>query len=78
MYTILRTHIINGFKVEFESIENDTLTYYAWQDCKRHTARLIPCEWTKHLHGNAPAGTQYGSYRIITPDGKRTTFPVYE
>jgi len=69
------THTINGFKVEVYPVNANEISYYAGH--KRRTAKINLCKWATRLHGNPPAGTQYGSARLILPDGSKAAFPIY-
>lgn len=80
------THTIRGYRVEiYPGTEPDTIEYItAHYTAGGHNygtierkASIRLCAWAKRLHGNPPSGTQYGSARIILPNGERVTFPVY-
>lgn len=70
---------IKGNKLNYFTDRDDTIFYWfegpAWTGTRY--AKFYPATWTKHLHGNAPGGTYYGSYRLILPDGSRYTYRVY-
>lgn len=74
-----RMHTINGFAMDFCGVENDKLSYCYYYDPaqKMRTATFQPCEWAKHSHGNPPAGTLYGYFKIQLPDGRRANYNVY-
>lgn len=59
--------------------DNDGIFYWfeggPWTNTR--FAKFYPAAWTQRLHGNAPGGTYYGSYRLILPDGSRYTYRVY-
>lgn len=63
-------------KIEIIEHDADGIIYNNG-DGKERRAALQLAEWAKHLHGNAPAGTFYGSYRVQLADGARVSFPVY-
>ena len=67
---------VGGYRLTVYCEPDDKISYVDYYGRER-TATRRPAEWTKHLHGNAPSGTFYGSYRIITPDGKRHTVRTY-
>ena len=73
--------VVGGYSLRFYYAgKSDALTYYAtaggWESDRRE-ATFRPCAWARRLHGNAPSGAQYGSYRVILPNGKRASVAVY-
>lgn len=69
------THKINGYRVEVYPMSGDRISYYAGGT--RREAKINLCRWARGLHGNPPGGTQYGSARLVLPDGSRATLPIY-
>jgi len=69
------TYTINGSRVKIYP-NGDEIIYYVWNEYKERHAKINLCKWTKHPHGNAPGGTQYGSVRLNVW-GQRVTVPLY-
>lgn len=70
--------IIDGYKVTmyYHPEKRDTVLYYTpYGECREAAIRF--CKWVLRLHGNAPSGTKYGSVRIILPNGRRVSEPLY-
>lgn len=56
----------------------DGVLYYHWTGTyKTYRATIQLREWAKHLHGNPPAGTCYGYFRIRYAGGYRKKLYVY-
>ena len=68
---------IDGYRIDVYRADNGSIEYcdYFIPIMRRASIRLAT--WAKHLHGNAPGGTIYGSYRITLPNKKRITVKAY-
>ena len=75
MKTIIKSKHGGKHIVEYDFAGNDTVRYYVGY--KEGTAKINYCSWVRGLHGNAPAGTKYGSFRVTLPDGSRKNVPIY-
>ena len=64
-------------RLSLDAFEDDVLCYHWIGTYKTHKATLQRCEWAKRLHGNAPAGTRYGYFKIQDPCGYRINLNVY-
>ena len=70
-------HTFDGYTITiYPGAERDTVDYVDYYG-KERTAKINYCAWVMRLHGNAPSGTQYGSARLILPNGNRVTFRLY-
>ena len=67
--------IIKGFTMYY-FINGDTMYYYFSGTPTRYST-IKYYKWVLGLHGNAPTGTPYGSYRITLPNKKRITVKAY-
>lgn len=67
---------VNGYRLTIYPAPGDRIEYTDITGRER-SAKITLCKWARGLHGNAPSGTQYGSARVILPDGTRATVPIY-
>jgi hypothetical protein len=84
-YELLNSHgdiKINGYTVSFCGIYDDKLYYFFPFACngnpyKTYHTRARFAAWVNQLHGNAPGGMFYCSFRIKLPDGSGATLRRY-
>ena len=81
IYTTRGTTNIAGYTVELIGVHDDALYYHFTYHDKNpyfdHKAVAYYAKWSRGLHGNAPSGTFFRSFRIKLPNGQRVTLRDY-
>lgn len=68
---------IEGYRIDIYQAEGDNIEYCNDFEAITRRASLRLAKWARGLHGNAPSGTVYGSYRITLPDHRRVSVKAY-
>ena len=72
---------VNGYRIDawfnYDHANGGSDIYYTVNGGTVHGASLIYCAWAQRLHGNAPSGTHYASFRATLPNGHRVTVRCY-
>jgi hypothetical protein len=81
LYKTSGTIEIAGYRTELYGVHDDVLYYHFTNHDKNpyfdHQAAAQYAKWARGLHGNAPSGIFYRSFRVKLPNGQRVTLREY-